>query len=161
MAKKSYTFLKDKKKNKFLNYFVTLGTISKAANEMDISRQTHYDWLNNDDQYAAAFQKAQEMAADLLEEEAFRRATGYEVPVYHQGVEVGKRVMYSDFLLKFLLQGAKPEKYKERVQNENIDMGAARLGWEDDTDAREEENNDSLQAGEAVEIYDTSEPGKS
>lgn len=160
MAKKSYTFLKDKKKNKFLNYFVTLGTISKAANEMDISRQTHYDWLNNDAQYAAAFSKAEAMAADLLEEEAVRRATGYEVPVYHQGVEVGKRVVYSDFLLKFLLQGAKPDKYKERVQNENIDMGAAGLGWEDDTDAgaNEKENNDTLQAGEAVEIHDTSEP---
>ena len=159
MAKKSYTFLKDKKKNKFLNLFVTLGTISKAANEMDISRQTHYDWLNNDDQYAAAFSKAQEMAADLLEEEAVRRATGYEVPVYHQGVQVGTRVMYSDFLLKFLLQGAKPDKYKERVQNENIDNIPASMEWEVTEDAGEEEkeNNDTIQAGETVEENDSPE----
>lgn len=159
MAKKSYTFLKDKKKNKFLNLFVTLGTISKAANEMDISRQTHYDWLNNDDQYAAAFSKAQEMAADLLEEEAVRRATGYEVPVYHQGVQVGTRVMYSDFLLKFLLQGAKPDKYKERVQNENIDNIPASMEWEvmEDAGEEEKENNDTIQAGETVEENDSPE----
>lgn len=151
MAAKSYTFVKDKQKNKFLNIFVSLGTVSRAAEKMKLSRQTHYDWLWSDDDYAAAFERAKEIAGDMLEDEAFRRATGYEENVYHKGKKVGTKVVYSDRLLEFLLKGAKPDKYKDRVQQETVDMGAAAINWEGIENVGDEtEDNNSVPAGEAV-----------
>ena len=56
-----------------------------------------------------------ENAADLLEEEARRRAhDGVDEPVWFQGVQCGTVRKYSDTLLIFLLKGAKPDKYRER-----------------------------------------------
>lgn len=162
MAKKSYIFLHDKKKNKFLNLYVSFGTIGKAAEKAGIARQTHYDWLNSDDSYKVAFEKAREMTGDILEDEAMRRAMGYEEPVFYKGKKVGTRIVYSDFLMKFLLQGAKPDKYKERVQQETVDVGADGIGWEDSVNAGTETNNqDTVPAGEALAGEDTSESGKS
>lgn len=161
MAEKSYMFLQDKKKNKFLNLYVSFGTIGKAAEKAGIARQTHYDWYNNDDAYRVAFEKAREMTGDILEDEAVRRAMGYEEPVFYKGKKVGTRIVYSDFLMKFLLQGAKPDKYKERVQQETIDVGADGIGWEETVNAGEETNNqDTLPAGEALAGENTSEFGE-
>ncbi len=59
------------------------------------------------------------MGADLLEDEAVRRAKdGVEEPVYQGGKLVGHVQKYSDTLLIFLLKGAKPEKFRERSQHE-------------------------------------------
>lgn len=110
---------------------VRLGTITKAAQSVEIDRSTHYYWLENDEEYAIAFRRAEQMAADLLEEEAWRRAVeGDERPIYSKGKKIGSVRNYSDGLLTFLLKGAKPEKYKDRVQNEVVDMGGASMSWE-------------------------------
>ena len=59
------------------------------------------------------------MGADMLEDEAVRRAKdGVERPVYQGGKLVGHVQEYSDTLLIFLLKGARPEKYRDRVQRE-------------------------------------------
>lgn len=150
MRGKSYTFLKDRKKNKFLNFYIAYGTIGKAALKIGIERQTHYDWLNNDDSYAAAFAKARRMAADLLEEEAWRRAVdGDERPIFHKGAKVGSVRHYSDALLTLLLKGAKPEVYKDRVENEIVGDGSADLCWEGviENGSNEGEDNDTIQTG--------------
>lgn len=130
MKKKSYRFINSKEKNLFLNYYIELGTISAAAKKAKISRQTHYDWLKNDrrGEYHRAFQQADKMAADLLEEEAYRRAVlGDLRVVYYKGENVGEQRVYSDQLLALLLKGKKPQ-YRENVQietNVNIDMSDA------------------------------------
>lgn len=130
MAKKIYRFINSKDKNTFLNYYIEYGTISKAAKKAKISRQTHYDWLKNDTkgQYRRAFELADKMAADLLEEEAFRRAVeGDTQVVYYKGEEVGRRRVYSDQLLALLLKGKKPQ-YRENVEitnTVNVDMSDA------------------------------------
>ncbi|MBQ2137206.1 MAG: hypothetical protein II430_04595 [Selenomonas sp.] len=130
MAKKSYRFINHNTQNKFLNYYIELGTISKAAKKTGITRQTHYDWLKNDKngRYRAAFEMADKMAADLLEEEAHRRAVEGDLQVvYYKGQEVGRRRVYSDQLLTLLLKGKKPQ-YRENVEinnNVNVDMAAA------------------------------------
>lgn len=130
MAAKSYRFINSKDKNDFLNYYIATGTITKAAKKAKISRQTHYDWLKNDKkgQYRKAFETAEKMAADLLEEEAWRRAVEGDVQVvFYKGEEVGKRRAYSDQLLAILLKGKKPQ-YRENVNietNVNIDMSDA------------------------------------
>ena len=62
---------------------------------------------------------ALDMGADTLEDEAVRRAKdGVEKPVYQGGKLVGHVQEYSDTLLIFLLKGARPEKYRDRVQQE-------------------------------------------
>jgi hypothetical protein len=62
----------------------------------------------------AAYQAAQDQAAQTLEDEAVRRAyEGVERPV----TVAGKRELvreYSDTLLIFLLKGLRPAKYRER-----------------------------------------------
>jgi hypothetical protein len=130
MKKKSYRFINSKDKNDFLNYYIQYGTISKAAKKAGISRQTHYDWLKNDKKgfYRRAFEMADQMAADLLEEEAFRRGVEGDLQVvYYKGEEVGRRRVYSDQLLALLLKGKKPQ-YRENVEitnTVNVDMSDA------------------------------------
>ena len=71
---------------------------------------------------------ADKMAADLLEEEAFRRAVeGDTQVVYYKGQEVGRKRVYSDQLLAILLKGKKPQ-YRENVEinnNVNVDLSDA------------------------------------
>lgn len=56
---------------------------------------------------------------DELEQAALKRAIdGVERDVYHRGEVCGHEVVYSDSLLAMLLQGRRPETYKQRVSNE-------------------------------------------
>lgn len=92
------------------------GNVSKACAAADVGRSTHYEWLRDDPFYAKAASDAMENAADLLEEEARRRAhDGVDEPVWFQGMQCGTVRKYSDTLLIFLLKGAKPDKYRERT----------------------------------------------
>jgi len=76
------------------------------------------DYYNNEPQ-KTVWQKALEIAADLLEDEAVRRAKeGTQKPVFQGGQLVGHVQEYSDTLMIFLLKGAKPKKYVERLQQE-------------------------------------------
>ena len=121
MTKTVYKFINSKLKNDFLNYYIQLGTISKAAKKAGISRQAHYKWLKEDKKgfYTRAFEQAEKMAADLLEEEAYRRAVDGDLQVvYYKGEEVGRRRVYSDQLLALLLKGKKPQ-YRENVEINN------------------------------------------
>lgn len=86
------------KKALFLATFAKQGNISGAARVAGIGRRTVYDWLHSDPAFVAKYDEAQDEAIDGLEGEAFRRA--------FEG---------SDTLLIFLLKGAKPTKYRERV----------------------------------------------
>lgn len=105
-----------RKKAEFLAAYVTVGTVLHAAEIAGIDRSTHYRWLEGDAEYAKAFVEAEDKAVEALEKEARRRALeGTEKPVYQNGRMVGVIREYSDTLLIFLLKGAKPQKYRERV----------------------------------------------
>ena len=91
-------------------------TVTHAAEAAKITRRTHYKWLEKDSGYATAFGQAKEEASDHLESEARRRAVdGVEEKIYHKGEVVGTKLNYSDTLLIFLLKGALPHKYRDRV----------------------------------------------
>ena len=107
-----------KKQNSFLKAFSESGNITKAAKIAKIDRKLHYFWMDEDPEYPAKFRDAQEKAADVLEEEARRRAVdGVEHAVgWHKGEPGGYEQQYSDTLLIFLLKGARPEKYRERYE---------------------------------------------
>ncbi len=102
------------KKTAFLAAVKVTGNISKAAEMAKIDRTSHYRWMRGDEQYEAAFEEAIDEAADWLEDEARRRAVdGVEETIYNKdGDAVGTRVKYSDTLLIFLLNGARPQKYR-------------------------------------------------
>lgn len=94
------------------------GNITKAVKAAKIGRSTHYDWLRDDPEYPALFNEAVRQAGDVLESEAIRRASdGVQEPVFYQGEKCGSVRRYSDTLLIFLLKGARPDKYAERVEN--------------------------------------------
>lgn len=135
------------KKAGFLAAFAFTGNLSLAAERSGVSRNLHYDWLRDDTDYQLAFADAQKMAVEQLEAEARRRAVeGCRRLKFHQGeviqVPTGKTITvqekndlgeifetekpemefyteheYSDTLLIFLLKGAAPQKYREKVED--------------------------------------------
>lgn len=163
MRKKLYRFIRSKEKNRFLNYLAETGTISRAAQKAGISRQAHYCWLKEDTDYAIAYEQAKRMAADLLEEEAFRRAVeGSDVGIYYQGDKVGTKKIYSDLLLSLLLKGAFPDKYKDRVLQENVGDGSSEINWEEgvlEDEHDEDQDHDTVPAAEGVAGGDPPESG--
>lgn len=106
---KQYRFIANAKKNKFLNAFAKIGSVKAAAADAGIDRTTHYTWLD-DESYKRAYERARQIAADALEEEARRRAVeGY---IGKDGVRE-----YSDKLLIALLKANFPDRYKERMES--------------------------------------------
>src|SRR6202050_1583189 len=70
----------------FLKAFAVSGSVTKAAKVAGVNRWEHYEWLRQLYGYAADFAEATSQAADLLEEEAVRRAyEGVFVPNIHKG----------------------------------------------------------------------------
>ena len=103
------------KKDALLAALAKTGNISGACRATKTPRNTHYNWLEEDEGYAVASARAIREAGEALEAEAWRRAVrGVKKPVYQQGDLVGHIQQYSDVLLIFLMKGAMPEKYRER-----------------------------------------------
>jgi hypothetical protein len=101
---------------RFLVCFAACASIQQAAKWAKIHRQNHYDWLEESSDYKLAFEKVKPQAYQLLEDEAVRRAReGVTKAVRYKGKIVGYDTEYSDSLLQFLLKGAMPEKYRERI----------------------------------------------
>jgi hypothetical protein len=118
MAGKDKTL--QQKKKSFLAAFAEVGNITRAAEIAGIARSNHYDWLKDDPDYPDLFKQADQQACDRLEQEARRRAVhGVDEPVFYKGDECGVVRKYSDTLLIFLLKGAMPEKYKDRVESDS------------------------------------------
>jgi hypothetical protein len=104
------------KKNAFLSAYAELGTITHAAKKARVSRESHRNWLRDDPEYPARFAEAHAESCEALEKEARRRAIGgVDKPVFQGGEEVGTVRVYSDTLLIFLMKGAMPDKYRERM----------------------------------------------
>jgi hypothetical protein len=111
-------------KRAFLLAYTESMRVDLSSRAAGVSRHIHKWWMKHDEDYAAAFTEAKEMAAEMLEAEAIRRAReGVTRTVYHQGEPVGTELVYSDTLLIFLLKGAKPDVYKERYEHTGKDGG--------------------------------------
>jgi hypothetical protein len=106
----------------FLAAFGETGNIRLACMIAKVGRSSHYRWMDESPSYRDAFEVAREDSADLLEAEARRRAVeGVEKPTgWHQGKPGGYVREYSDLLLIFLLKGARPETYKDRVDTRQV-----------------------------------------
>ena len=87
----------------------------KAAVTAGVTRRTILNWKNSDEDFAALAADAIEAGADKLEDEAHRRAMGWEEDVYNKdGERVGSQFKASDRLMEFMLAGRRPEKFRER-----------------------------------------------
>ena len=123
-----YKKIRNPKKRAFLAAVARTGNVTISAEIANIARSAHYQWLEADPVYAAAYEDAMEQAAQRLEAEATRRAVeGVEEPVFYQGKQCGVIRRYSDSLLMFLLKGAMPDKYKERTSTELTGAGGKPL----------------------------------
>lgn len=113
---------------KTLAFFAALRTypnVSAAAKAAGVSRRAHYQRLERNPRYKAAFLEVYSQGIEALEDEAVRRAMGIGRPLVYHGVPVvdeeGKPVMtmeYSDTLMLALLKAKKPDVYSERVKQE-------------------------------------------
>lgn len=97
--------------------------VTEACRTADITRTAVYVHRNKDPDFAAQWDVAEQMAADRLEREAWRRGVeGYDKPIIHQGEITGTYREYSDRMLEILLKGHRP-KYREKVINEHTGPG--------------------------------------
>lgn len=94
-------------------------SVTRAAGAAAVGRATVYGWRKSDAAFSAAWDDALEASADLLEDEARRRAVeGVEESVYYGGKPVGVVRKYSDSLLVMLLKGRRPSVYRDRLSAE-------------------------------------------
>ena len=112
-----------KKEQDFLDALADACNVRHACSVADIARSSAYLWRQEDAEFAKRWDKALEVGAEALEDEAVRRAReGWEEPIYYQGTACGTVRKYSDTLLIFLLKGAKPDKYRD---NAKVELGGS------------------------------------
>jgi hypothetical protein len=117
-----------KGKAKFLRLYPQCGTVELAAKQVPVTRPTVYNWIHADAEFAKKVDDIKPVAKNVflgaLEEEARRRAVeGIDEPVFYKGVLVNHVKKYSDTLLMFLLNGAAPEKYRQRIDTDITSKG--------------------------------------
>jgi hypothetical protein len=110
-------------------FFVELAKSARVVKSCElagISYSEVYRRRTIDEEFKKRYEDAYEQGVQRLEDEAVRRAmTGVDEPVFYKGEEVAKITRYSDTLLMFLLKGNKPDKFKERVENTNLNLDLA------------------------------------
>jgi hypothetical protein len=62
----------DPRKNAALEAYTECGTVAGAARAANVSRQTFYDWMEKDPEFAAAVADCRTALADDLEDEAIK-----------------------------------------------------------------------------------------
>lgn len=112
-AKKPYAL---KWAPRFLERIRETGNVSLACKAVRIDRGTFYKAYHRVASFKADYDAALEDAVEMLEAEAWKRATvGRAQNIYHNGEVVGTEYVPSDTLLIFLLKHNKPDKYADRI----------------------------------------------
>lgn len=116
---------------RFIERLAVTGNVTKAAAAAGVSRSAAYVHRDVDPEFKAAWEEADAMVADELEDEARRRAVeGDEVTIFNRrGEEIGTTFKRSDTLLIFLLKGARPDKYRENMRHEHSGPGGGPISY--------------------------------
>jgi hypothetical protein len=94
----------------FLAALEASGNVSASARRAGVGRATAYRHRQAESEFRSGWDQAIEVATDLLEGEARRRALeGWEEPVFYQGEICGHIRKYSDTLIMFLLKAYRPQ----------------------------------------------------
>lgn len=100
------------KQRAFLMAYVRTIGIRSAMRLSGVERRNHYFWLKTDAHYRELFEEAQQMIADLIEDEVLRRAAqGHDTPVVYRGDITGWYKSYPDRLALSVLKAMKPKRY--------------------------------------------------
>lgn len=113
-------------------------SISKAANAAGIGRITAFRWRDDakedrakldpksktfradwEASFFTRWEDAMDAGVDVLEDEATRRATGYQEDVFGKDGKVGERTLYSDPLMQMIMKGKRPDRYNPVNKNEH------------------------------------------
>lgn len=117
------------KQKVFLKSFANNPIVGRAAQDAEITKQSHYYWMRTDEVYKKIFEGLSDIIVGDLEEAAQTRAIeGVAKDVYFQGTVVGQEQQYSDTLLMFLLKAKRPEIYRERT---SIDLNTKPINLDD------------------------------
>jgi len=109
-----------KTRARFLSALKETCNVTESCKISRLAHTSAYEWRDEDKDFRQEWDAALQIGADVLEDEAVRRAKeGVSEPVYQGGKLVGNVQKYSDTLLIFLLKGAKPDKYAEKRQLEH------------------------------------------
>jgi hypothetical protein len=101
---------------KFLERLARTGNVSAACKHAKVPRRTAYERRDREVDFAAVWDEAIEIAVEVLELEARRRAAeGTLRPVFQGGKKCGAIREFSDTLLIFLLKAHRPEKYRDNM----------------------------------------------
>ncbi len=110
-------------KPRFLERLAKTLSVTAACKGAHIGRTAVYQARKDDAAFAAEWDAAIDQAIESAEAEMYRRAVeGTRKPVYQSGGLVGHVQEYSDTLLIFMLKAHRPERYRERVENWNINL---------------------------------------
>jgi hypothetical protein len=118
---------KIRKQIAFLQEFIKLPVVKRAARATNVKRGRHYDWLKTDPTYARLFASMEERVTALLEDTLVDRALyGLEKVV----TVAGKREVIRKFdhrLLIFLLKARCPGKYRDPADAARLSELSERL----------------------------------
>jgi hypothetical protein len=99
----------------FIYHLREFPNVSAACIASNITRETAYTHRKLYPEFAWAWEEAEEMSVDALEEACYKRAKeGYEEPVYQQGEMVGTKLKFSDTLACLILKGRRPLIYGDK-----------------------------------------------
>lgn len=101
------------KQRALLAAYAECATINGAVAAAQCHRTLHYHWLRTDPDYVEAFAVAHEMAIAAHEDEASRRAMGWDETHYTKDGEAYTVRKYSDTMLIFRLKALRPDIYRE------------------------------------------------
>lgn len=114
----------DSIKKKFLEVLDnSRGIISTACASMNnMSRQTYYNWLKNDEEFKEAAEDVQENAIDFVESKLFEKINGITIlDKVEGGEEVTYRLPPSDTAIIFYLKTkGKKRGYIERMEVDDV-----------------------------------------
>jgi hypothetical protein len=94
------------------------GRVTRSCEAVDISRQTHYNWLKDDPEYKEAVEAIDEAAIDHVESKLFEKIDGVSVQTFNaRGEPVVYEVPPSDTAIIFYLKTkGKKRGYVERQE---------------------------------------------
>ncbi len=102
------------RQREFIEHLAETGSVRAACRRMGVGERPVYTLRNHPE--GESFRKAWEAALDMgiqrIEDVAMDRAlNGVETPIFYHGEEVGRRRVYNDRLLMFLLNNRAPQRF--------------------------------------------------
>lgn len=127
--RKGSTTLSEDQQQTFLDTLADGWSVTRAAADARAPNSTFYSLRDKNPVFAKKWVDAVEAGSDVLEDEARRRAArGWDEPVFYQGEQIATVRKYDSTLLMFMLNGRRPEKYRQNVKIDAPDLAASFRG---------------------------------